>query len=605
MRFRTLVSVVALAGLGAAGILLAQAPQQQQPPVFRAGANLVRVDVAVFDHRGNPVTDLTKADFQVTEDNVPQTVQTVKLIEATGAAPNDDTWLPIRSRENAAEEASRDDIRVFVIFWDEYHIEQFQPAIRARQALTAFARTAFGPTDLVALMDQLTLTDDIRFSRDRSELADAIHQLKGRQGVYVPPRSAVEEAQMSDSRDVEVVRSQVTASALEATIAYLGSIKEGRKSILLVSETIGRVGPTAMDTDQWLQKAIALANTNNTTIYVLDPRGMEINSRPSFALQSLAENTGGRMFASNFPEASLHDIVKDASAYYLLGYSSSQNPADGKYHRIHVKVDRPGVDVKARAGYIAPSLAEAETARTAGRHGPPAEISKAIETLTDTPDMAVSGDLWAGAAPGPDGAPRVTIAWTPREASTGKAPAFGTVRATGPDGRVYFDGPIAPGGVSFAATPGAFDIFRQTSDTDTTTGERQDIALAVPDFAAASLSMSSPVVYCARTAFEFKALRDNPNPVPFAGRQFNRSDRVLVRFGLFGADAASATVTATLVNGAGAKLASLPVTAAGDRRYQLDLPIGSIAQGEYVIAIEAVHGADRVKALLPIHVAPQ
>ncbi|HEY3886661.1 MAG TPA: VWA domain-containing protein, partial [Vicinamibacterales bacterium] len=278
MRFRTRLLVVALAGLGAAGILRAQAPQQQQPPVFRAGANLVRVDVTVFDHRGNPVTDLTKADFQVTEDNVPQTVQTVKLIEATGAAPNDDTWLPIRSREHATEEAARDDIRVFVIFWDEYHIEQFQPAIRARQDLSTFARSAFGPTDLVALTDQLTLTDDIKFSRDRAELADDIHQLKGRQGVYVPARSAVEEAQMSESRDVEGVRSQVTASALESTIAYLGSIKDGRKSILLVSETIGRVGSSAMDTDAWLQKAIALANTNNTTIYVLDPRGMEINS---------------------------------------------------------------------------------------------------------------------------------------------------------------------------------------------------------------------------------------------------------------------------------------------------------------------------------------
>jgi VWFA-related protein len=323
------------------------AQPQNQPPVFRGNTNIVRVDVAVTDHRGNPVTDLRKGDFQVFEDNVSQTIQTIKLIEATGAAPPGDESLPIRSREHAAEEAAKDDIRVFVIFWDEYHIEQFEPAIRARQALTEFARTAFGPMDLVALMDQLTLTDDIRFSRDRLDLANEIHKLQGRQGLYVPPRSAVEEAQMCGRCNTEMLRSQVTASALESTIAFLGALKEGRKAILFVSQTIGRVGSGAMDTEGWLQKAINLANTNNTSIYVLDPRGLTLNSRPSFILQSLAENTGGKMFANNFPAANLRDIVKDESAYYLLGYSSSQNPADGKFHRIRVKVNRPGIEVKA------------------------------------------------------------------------------------------------------------------------------------------------------------------------------------------------------------------------------------------------------------------
>ena len=56
-------------------------------------------------------------------------------IEANGEAPEDDTSLPIRSPQHAAVEAARDDIRVFVIFWDEYHIGQMAPAIRAREAL--------------------------------------------------------------------------------------------------------------------------------------------------------------------------------------------------------------------------------------------------------------------------------------------------------------------------------------------------------------------------------------------------------------------------------------------------------------------------------------
>ena len=80
-------------------------------------------------------------------------------------------------------------------------------------------------------------------------------------------------------RDVERLRSEVTASALESTIAFLGQIKEGRKAILLVSQTVGRVGTSINDTMQWLDGAVRLANANNTTIYTFDPRGLDMNER--------------------------------------------------------------------------------------------------------------------------------------------------------------------------------------------------------------------------------------------------------------------------------------------------------------------------------------
>jgi VWFA-related protein len=325
-------------------------PPQQPPPVFKAGTNQVRVDVTVLDRKGEPVTNLTKDDFDVREDGLPQTIETLKLVETTGEAPEDDTSLPIRSPQHAAVEAARDDVRVFVIFWDEYHIGQMAPAIRAREALTNFVQFAFGPTDLVALMDPLTPTDAIRFTRDRRALADQVHKLKGRQGIYVPPRSAVEEAQMYRSRDIEMLRSQVTATALESTIAFLGSIKEGRKSILFVSQTIGRVGNGPMDTFTWLAGAIRVANAHNTSIYVFDPRGLDMNIRPSEVLHSLAEETGGKQFSNNEPSQSLREVVRNARAFYLLGYASVKNPADGKFHKIAVKVKRPGVEVRARTG---------------------------------------------------------------------------------------------------------------------------------------------------------------------------------------------------------------------------------------------------------------
>ena len=57
-------------------------PASTQPPVFRGGTNQVRVDVTVLDRKGEPVTNLTKDDFDVREDGIAQTIDTLKLVEA-------------------------------------------------------------------------------------------------------------------------------------------------------------------------------------------------------------------------------------------------------------------------------------------------------------------------------------------------------------------------------------------------------------------------------------------------------------------------------------------------------------------------------------------
>src|SRR5207247_7897316 len=116
-----------------AGLLLATVfgvpgdAQDQQPPppppVFRTGINFVRVDVIVTDKSGKPVADLKQSDFQVTEDNKPQAVETFKLIKLDGGAvPGaDGPPQPIRSDSDEELEAARDDVRLFAIFLDDYH----------------------------------------------------------------------------------------------------------------------------------------------------------------------------------------------------------------------------------------------------------------------------------------------------------------------------------------------------------------------------------------------------------------------------------------------------------------------------------------------------
>ena len=71
---------------------------------------------------------------------------------------------------------------------------------------------------------------------------------------------------------------------------------------------------------------------------------------------------------------------------------------------------------------------------------------------------------------------------------------------------------------------------------------------------------------------------------------------------MFGPSAADATVTVTLLSRLGAKLANMPLRKTAGGPYEIDLPIASVARGEYVFEIDASHGADQAKALLSFKV---
>src|SRR5207244_12152244 len=73
------------------------------------------------------------------------------------------------------------------------------------------------------------------------------------------------------------------------------------------------------------------------------------------SLRPLAEETGG--FASvgnNDPTATFERIVRANSTYYVLGYYPPTHPRDGRFHKIEVRVKRPGLTVSARKGYADP-----------------------------------------------------------------------------------------------------------------------------------------------------------------------------------------------------------------------------------------------------------
>jgi hypothetical protein len=117
--------------------------------------------------------------------------------------------------------------------------------------------------------------------------------------------------------------------------------------------------------------------------------------------------------------------------------------------------------------------------------------------------------------------------------------------------------------------------------------------LTVPDLTGQGLS--TPRVYRARNALDFRAAASNGDAVPAATREFLRRDRLLIRFDVYGADAPAAA----LLNRAGTKMTDLPIApAAAGGTHQIDFGLGAVAPGEYLVEISV----GDVKELVPLKV---
>jgi hypothetical protein len=84
----------------------------------------------------------------------------------------------------------------------------------------------------------------------------------------------------------------------------------------------------------------------------------------------------------------LQKVFRDLGSYYLLSYYSTNARLDGRFRRIRVEVNRPGVDVRARPGYLAPTEAEARGAgaftTASTRAAPPPTVTRALDSLAPT-----------------------------------------------------------------------------------------------------------------------------------------------------------------------------------------------------------------------------
>jgi hypothetical protein len=208
--------------------------------------------------------------------------------------------------------------------------------------------------------------------------------------------------------------------------------------------------------------------------------------------------------------------------------------------------------------------------------------------------------------------PSVSVAWTPRAAAApSTAPGTGrshpartvSVAVKGAGGDRSFEAAFDAGVLSFPSPPGALQLALSVRDGAGNILDEDRRPFSVPDLSAAALTIAPPVLLRARSVAEARAIAGGAPASAFAGHEFNRTDRVFVRVAVFGVSATEAQVSARLTNKSGASLLDLPVVnAAGG--YQLEVPLTSIARGDYLIAVAAAHGEEHSRALVPIRVVP-
>ena len=649
--------------------------QEPQQPVFRTGINFVRVDVIVTDDDGNLVTDLTADDFEVFEDDAPQTVETFEFFQIGGAAALDaEPPRAIRSAYDEETEAQRPDVRLFAIFMDDYHVRR-GPGMRVIEPLVNFVQTQLAPTDMVAIMNPLTPLSEVRLTRNHAAIAEAIRQFRGRKYDY--DAENIFEARYSHlpTSTVELIRNDVSLSALRALVTHLGGLREGRKSVILVSEGYTNMLPLQLrnpvasrpgnplmrnplldDLDPRanarrllgdmsllgdLQRIFDAANRANTSIYALDPRGLasfafDIDDGVGFAvdretlrvtmntLRELAEATDGRAIVNqNDPSDGLRQAVRDASGYYLIGYTSQDAPTDGRFHEIEVRVNRRDVNVRARKGYWALTPEDVERIESPPEATTPSDVDRALSAL-EVRRARRTVQTWIGTARGDDGRVRLTFVWRPSPRVPGQRrdePIRVAVVAGRDRGRQYFEGlvpdlslvpelasspddPVAPAQVTFDVDPGPVSLDLSIRGIGGRVMDTDFLDFVVPDFTGVDTTLSSPIVYRARNAYEMRQLRTRSDAVPETGRDFRRSDQLLIRFETYAPVGVTPTPAARLLNRGGTSMADLPLVAptTPGEPHALVLPLAGLAPGEYLVEVTASAGDEGTRTLIAFRV---
>ena len=401
-------------------VLLAQKPRGTQPPgegqEFFAdivSVNVVNVDVYVTDKKGNPITGLTKNDFELFEDRKPMAVTNFYAVEGGKPSAASDPGPAMVAGPTGAPPAPEpvpEDQRLrLIVYVDNFNIHPFNRNRVLREMRTFLNQNVTREDRVMLVTYDRSLKVRRTFTSDPALVAAALGDLETVSGHAVhhdsERRDALARIEESESpqQALGFARSYAESIAndlnfsidgLKTTVDMLAGMP-GRKAVLYVSDGLPmsagqelfyaveqKFGQTAgasltegfrFDASRRFRELASQANANRITFYTIDAAGLRTYSSISAEnaggagqsifldqitmsnmqspLQYMAATTGGKaILNANSVLSHLEKVANDFKTYYSLGYSPS-HVGDGRYHTIEVKVKRKGLVVRHREGY--------------------------------------------------------------------------------------------------------------------------------------------------------------------------------------------------------------------------------------------------------------
>ena len=389
-----------LVAISVATMLAAQVPNAPAPadPVIRVSVDLVQVDATVTDADGRHVTDLQASDFEVLEDGQTQRITHFSFVPA-GRLPVGSKTVAPRLGERPAVNAptptqplpkAGDVARSVVLMADDLGIS-FGDMPRIKSAMRKFVAEGVQPGDVVSVFASSGGTGVLqRFTRDRTQLLAAVerlHWIPGRLGASAFAPIALGDPTIASAMARINAQQAGSTAARNAILASgtIGSIRyavqglagmPGRRALVIVSEGLAY--------SPFFDDLVDLANRSGVVIDVVDARGVvyagltaaddvharvggnptrdirrEENRRGTEyaatrdGLERLAKGTGGIFVGNNNDiAAALQLAMSDSNDYYLIGYNPSRSDYGPAFHRIQVRVLRPGLQVRTRSGFM-------------------------------------------------------------------------------------------------------------------------------------------------------------------------------------------------------------------------------------------------------------
>ncbi len=463
-RLRTrVVTMTIVAGLTVA--VRAGQSGPQQPPQFRASVDIVQVDVSVVDRDKHPVTGLDAADFTLLENGRPQEVVAFAEVRVPAAPALPAAWL--RNVPPDVRSNNLGDGRLFAIVMDD---ATMPPDLRITANARQIGRDIvmrLGPDDLAAIIFVNDGRRSVDFTNDRARLLAAVDAFTPGFAYADPDPRTDSQHYFASIRTLGLVSARLAhVPQRRKAVVYVstGIPVELVTNTFVATPTALRVGQSAtvdvldttmdetIDTDLLvavsellehrpqeaygaaLREALVRAQYGNVNIYSIDPAGlgglegylqsrvrvgasgtalvtpieavMESHLHRDF-LRSVAETSGGRAIlnTNNF-DAGVTSIFEANSAYYLIGYQSTRDPADLGVRQVTVRMNRGGLSAHTRNAYL--STRDARAPATPATDVGPALVATLAGVLPN-PALTLRAASAAFALPGGRASLAVTL----------------------------------------------------------------------------------------------------------------------------------------------------------------------------------------------------